>query len=458
MTSPTARLAAALAAGALAGALVTIAPLMPVAIGLALVTIACARRNLPDDERRAVTAVVVAALAVRALIVGWLAVASIPYASDQSGGLLFGDETYIFQKAIRTRNVLLGLPATKLDYLTMFEPYTRTRYATWMAWTQVMFGPSPYTTRLLNGTLFVAAAVALYRLARAAFGAVPAVCGLVAVVFLPSSVWWSVSLLKESAFFLLTTGALAGALVAIRARTTAARVAAGAACAASLWLVSDLRAGALVMTAGGIVLGLAIWWITARPVRIAAAAAAAIVAGIAFMYWSPLSSRGLRAMTVLAAQHAGNVSTPGHAYKTLDERFYPSFDMSIVAKPMTRGEAARFVARSTVTFVAAPLPWRSVGASELFYMPEQVAWYALIVLTLIGVPAAWQLDRLVASMLVGYAAPMAALLALVNGNVGTLVRLREMVLHYLVWIAALGFVVLIQRLVARGDVPTIVTS
>src|SRR5438552_1580389 len=308
MTTPTATLAAALAAGALLGALVTVTPLMPVAIGAALVTIACARRDLPLDERRAVIAIVVAAVAVRVLIVYGLAVGSIPYASDQSGGLLFGDEAYVFQKAIRTRNVLLGLPATKLDYLTMFEPYTRTRYAAWTAWTQVMFGPSPYATRLLNGTLFVTAAVALYRLARAGFGAVPASCGLVALLFLPSSVWWSVSLLKESVFFLLTTGAVAGGLMVIRARTASARIAAGAVCAASLWLVSDLRAAALAMTAGGIALGLAIWWTTARRARVVAAVAAVLVGAIALVWWTPLSSRALEAVTALAAQHAGNVS------------------------------------------------------------------------------------------------------------------------------------------------------
>ena len=91
-------------------------------------------------------------------------------------------------------------------------------------------------------------------------------------------------------------------------------------------------------------------------------------------------------------------------------------------------------------------------------MPEQLAWYVLLALALIGVRAAWHLDRLLTSMLVGYMAPMAALLALINGNVGTLVRLREIVLRYLIWISALGFVVLIQHLVAREHAPTAVAS
>ena len=229
-------------------------------------------------------------------------------------------------------------------------------------------------------------------------------------------------------------------------------------CAASLWLVSDLRAGALAMTAGGIALGQAIWWTTARRARVVAAVAAVLVGAIALVWWTPLSSRALEPVTALAAQHAGNVSTPGHAYKTLDERFYPSFGLSIIAKPMTRREAARFNARSAFMLAAAPLPWRTVGTSELLYMPEQLAWYVLLALALIGARAAWHLDRLLTSMLVGYIAPMAALLALVNGNVGTLVRLREIVLRYLIWISALGLVVLIQHLVAREHAPTAAAS
>ena len=75
----------------------------------------------------------------------------------------------------------------------------------------------------------------------------------------------------------------------------------------------------------------------------------------------------------------------------------------------------------------------------------------------VGIAAAWRRDRLCASLLVGYIVPMAALLAVINGNVGTVVRLRELVMRFVVWIAALGFVVLVQQLVAR-DEPRVLPS
>jgi hypothetical protein len=72
-------------------------------------------------------------------------------------------------------------------------------------------------------------------------------------------------------------------------------------------------------------------------------------------------------------------------------------------------------------------------------MPEQIVWYALVALIPIGIAAGCRRDRLVACMLVGYVAPTIAALALTNGNVGTLVRLRGLVIPYVVWIGAVGF-------------------
>jgi hypothetical protein len=443
------RLAAAVAAGVILGVLLTATPLMLLVVLLGAAVVAGVRYDLPADERRAVTAIVAAALAARVIVVFALAVAGAPLTSDQSPGLVFGDEGYVFERAMRTRNVLLGLPATKLDYLTTTEPYTQTRFTTWMAWTQVAFGPSPAGTRLLNGVLFVAAGALLYRVARRGFGAVAALAGLGAVLFLPTSLFWSVSLLKESMFFLLTAGALSAATWAVRASSIAGRVAAAIGCVLSVWLVSDLRMGALAVTAGGLLFGALLWWTTASRRRAGAAAAVAIVAAVAAVAWTPSSSRLVGGVTLAAQQHAGHVGTVGHAYKTLDERFYPSFGTVIARQPMTLPEALRFLGRSAVAFITVPLPWQATGPFELLYMPEQVAWYLIVGLAVGGLATAWRLDRLFASLLVGYVVPMAALLAAINGNVGTLVRLRELVVRFMVWIAAVGLVVLVQHLMAR---------
>ena len=63
--------------------------------------------------------------------------------------------------------------------------------------------------------------------------------------------------------------------------------------------------------------------------------------------------------------------------------------------------------------------------------------------------AGWRRDPLVTCLLVGYVVPTACVLALTNGNVGTLLRLRGLVMPYVVWVSALGFCATLQMLARR---------
>jgi hypothetical protein len=192
-------------------------------------------------------------------------------------------------------------------------------------------------------------------------------------------------------------------------------------------------------------LGLGLYWATATRRRLALAAVsfALVCAGVALSPWA--SARVLGVLNFAGRQHAGHVATPGHAYKTLDDRFYPGMAV-FNESPLTAPEAVRYVTRSTFAFVMEPLPWHAASRTELAFIPEQLLWYMLVGLAVAGVYPAWRRDRLLASVLVGHMVPVAAVLALINGNIGTLVRLRGLVLRFLIWIAALGFIVVVQRL------------
>ena len=113
---------------------------------------------------------------------------------------------------------------------------------------------------------------------------------------------------------------------------------------------------------------------------------------------------------------------------------------------LTAAEAARYVFRAALSFITVPLPWQLASTRELSYMPEQLFWYVLLALLPFGLVAGWRRDRLVTSLLAGYVLPTAAALALTNGNVGTLLRLRGIVIPYLLWVSAVGFCAVLQRL------------
>jgi hypothetical protein len=182
--------------------------------------------------------------------------------------------------------------------------------------------------------------------------------------------------------------------------------------------------------------------------------AAAAVVVLALMSQPSAQQRVTAALESTARTHAGHVFTVGHAYKLLDDGFY--FSPAAPAASgltLTMAEAVRYVMRAAVSFVTVPWPWQLTSTRELSYLPEQMVWYLLVALLPVGVVAGWRRDPLVTCVFAGYVIPTAAALALTNGNVGTLLRLRGMVIPCLVWLSAVGFCAALQRLAVRSAAP-----
>jgi O-antigen ligase len=83
------------------------------------------------------------------------------------------------------------------------------------------------------------------------------------------------------------------------------------------------------------------------------------------------------------------------------------------------------------------------------YVPEQLAWYGMVLLLPFGVVAGLRRDRTLTMMLVAHAAVAIVIVALTSGNVGTLIRHRSLVLLYLIWLSVMGAYDLIQRMLDR---------
>ena len=306
--------------------------------------------------------------------------------------------------------------------------------------------------RLLNMLLFTVSAVLLFRAARSAFGPLPAFGGLAVMMFLPTLFLWSISLLKEPLYLFGTTLVIAGAIAA-----------AGAAHWRDRTLPSSAYSPALPSSAicGR---GPSSWPHSASPVASQAScssryrvrsrltlASAAVVAVLAIASQPSAQQRLASALETTAKTHAGHVFTVGHSYKLLDEGFYINPVAAAASTlTLTAGEAARYAARAAVSIVTVPWPWQLASSRELPYLPEQLLWYVIVALLPVGLVAGWRRDPLVTSLLAGYTLPTAAALALTNGNVGTLLRLRGMIIPYLIWLSAVGFCAALQRLAPRA--------
>jgi hypothetical protein len=446
------RIVSAVLLGVAGGALYTVSPLTAWCAALAAIVLTLAGRGLPAPERRALNILLVAALVVRLAAIGALFVINTPLHDDESVGMLTGDEAYGLSRALRTRDVLTGVPVGQYDYFVAGDEYGRNSYITLLTAVQIVFGPTPYSMRLLNMLLFAIGGILLFRTTRSAFGPLPAFGGLAVLMFLPTLFYWSISLLKEPLYLLGSTLVITGAIASAQAANWRDRTLPWLGALAGLAIVSDLRAGAFALTMLGLGCGVAALAFFSASARARWTAAIAAVLLLAAVTSRPAAQQRITsALEVAAKTHAGHVFTVGHAYKLLDDAFY--FNPVTAAAStwtLTASEAGRYVVRAAASFISVPLPWQLESTRELSYLPEQLIWYVMIALLPVGLVAGWRRDAVATSLLAGFVLPTAAALALTNGNVGTLLRLRGIVIPYLVWLSAVGFCAALQRLAASS--------
>ena len=390
-------------------------------------------RGLEAGERRWVTLMVIAAIALRVLVVAGLFVmtdhSQVPF------GTFFGDEEYFLNRSLWLRNVALGVPVHALDLEYAFEPFGRSGYLYLLALIQLLAGPSPYGLHLLGVFFYVLAILLLYRLVRATLGRMPALFGLAVLLFLPSLFAWSVSVLKEPLFVLVSALSLILAVRLVRASSLLGRGLAAAGIIAVAGVLEGIRQDGAAFGLLGVLVGLTIGFLAGRPRFILTALVVTPVLLGAVLSLPDVQLKAYVAIQSAARQHWGSVASPGYAYQLLDERFYP--DLNEISS-LEFAETVRFLARAVVAYVTVPLPWMAQSRAALAYLPEQVVWYLLAMLAVAGALFGFRRDAIVTGLLVGHALVIAAAVAFTGGNVGTLVRHRGLALPYLVWLSGVG--------------------
>lgn len=400
-------------------------------------------RNLGPRERRWFIAIVVIAVALRLLIIAGLFLTS-----DGPGTVSFfwdGDGIYLKKRASWVLNVWRGVPIAPSDFANAFDPvYGWSTYIYVIAYLQLVMGPAPFGIHVFNVSLFMIAALLLYRAARSGFGRHAALGGLTLLLFMPTPFCWSVSALKEPWYLFLQVVGTMGAAAVIRSSTAARRVAGGIAVCLALAGVADVRTGAFLITAAGITLGVAGYMISRRRVFMTVFCVVLPILSYLALRNDSVQTRLFSHLTAAATYHVGHVRTPGHAYKLLDQHFYTT-EYDEPPRRLTPGEAARFVARAVVSFIVVPLPWQISSLPEIVFLPQQVLWYVLVVFGTIGVVAGLRDDALLTWLLGSVAVTGSAVIALHSGNIGTMVRFRDTIVPFVVWFSAFGVVVALSR-------------
>jgi hypothetical protein len=424
---------------------------MTVWFALAIVPIVLVgTHGLDAGERRWVLWIVVAAIALRLLAIVVLFLVTdhwqVPF------GRFFGDEEYFIKRSLWLRNVAAGIPVHAIDLEYAFEPNGRSSYLYLLAFIQAVVGPAPYGLHLLSIVFYVLATLLLYRTIRATLGRMPALFGLTVLLWLPSLFAWSVSVLKEPLFVLLNACSLTVAIGLARASSFGRRALALAGLVVLAAVLESVRPHGAMFALLAIALGLATAYVAVRPrLMLATLVVTPVLFGAVFSR-PAVQLEAYTAVQNAARQHWGAVVvSQGVGYHLLDERFYSELNQ---ASTLEFSETLRFLSRATVSYLTVPRPWDARSWTAAVYLPEQIIWYILVALVPVGALYGFRRDPIVTALLIAHALLIAAGTAFTEGNVGTLVRHRGLVLPYLVWLSGVGACELLGR--RRGsDMPPV---
>lgn len=425
----------AAAAGFALGAAWALSPLT-IAIGAAILWM-CARHvaGLDGTERVHVVRILSVAVGARFLAVGMMLLATSP--EREPFFTMFPDARYVLDRSLWIRNLWLGGTIGPHQSLGIFDPYAASSYPYLLAALQMIGGPSPYGLCLLSVGLFIAGALLLHRMVRDTFGSAPATLALASIVFWPTLFAWSISVLRESSQFFLGAS-VTGALFYLAAdRRLWARAVWASALVAALAALFTLRSGAAEIALVAIVLALAFRAVAARA---SIAIALLVIAG--FIFWRA-EDRIVSTVRLAADRHMGHVMSAGQSFRLLDEKYYAGGTGSLVT--MTSGDGVRYLASAAVAFVVVPTPGRAGSLTELAMAPQQVVWYGALVAALIGIAAGVRRGAWLTCILAAY--PVAGLIIIApnSGNVGTLVRHRDMIVPFVLSLASVGVMSLMYR-------------
>ncbi len=441
---PRVLLARASVIGVLLGVAYALSPLAVLFAAAMAALFHYAARGSTPRERRWILGALAIALAVRVALAATLVLLEDPHESWFRG--LFGDGLYNRQRAAWLRHIAVGIPVHPQDFQRAFGAYGWTGYHYVLSDLQIIFGPSSLGLNLLNIAAFLTGVVLLYRVARAHYGRLPALGILMALALWPSWVIWSATTLKESIYFFLVAVTLAATVAFVevpgwgRRLLRLAMIVAAAAALPTIRVAGYLPVVAVV-TAGGIV-----WLGRSRPGKVLLVAVS--VGGLA-LGWTQrerIEDQVVRAVRIAASNHIGHVTTKGYSYRLLDDQFYADFDR---VDRMSFGEGFRFVGRALAAFVLQPIPWRAPSPTILMFLPQQMLWYVVVALVPFGVIYALRRNALLTLVLAALIGVEGAAVALPSGNIGTLVRHRDMVVPFILCLASPGAMAALGWVCAR---------
>ncbi|MFH1790776.1 MAG: glycosyltransferase family 39 protein [Candidatus Omnitrophota bacterium] len=301
-----------------------------------------------------------------------------------------------------------------------------------------VFGYQIQTARLISVFFFIVTFVLIYFLVRDSFGRAPARIASFVLAFLPSLALWSVMIGIDMMVLLGVTGYVFAFSRLMKKRSVVW---------ALMMLASLLTVGAVRKYVMAILIAVTaviffIRLVSGLNVKARAVLGIVIVLSGLLLAVSPLAPSVKKPfndrMKIMIMRQRDFVRADDAGYAVYPEKCYETgrCGPADFVKAYTKGMAY-------VLF--SPFPWSIESKLQLMAYPQVVFFYLIFPFIVYGVMAGWKADRDTTLLVFLYILAVCSMLALVEGNVGSLFRHRDMVTPFFIVFFGVGFCAALRR-------------
>ena len=366
-----------------------------------------------------------------------IAVSGLREANLSGGPHFYGfaqDEGLYNLKALMEAFRLKGMPSDPELYaryfprayrydITQRESYGCNAYTGTLARFYYIFGFRPQTARLINIFFNIMAFLLVFYLAKEIFSAKAAKIAAAVFAFFPSVVLWSVSFGVD---MLVISGLLAFFFFLLRAFKGRSWV----------WFFAGVFFLIPVWTVRKFVVFLAL--IAALPVlaamtppalrkRLIAVLFLIIAVTGTFLFFS-----GSRTAEIFLKEKTSEMIQEQKAASLDDESGYLIFpEHCYTGVACGPGDVLKAYLKGMGYAVLSPFPWRIESKSQLAAYPQMILWYLMLPFTIYGFYAGFKKNPRAATALFLFSFSVFSVMALLEGNIGSVFRHRDMVTPFL---------------------------
>lgn len=306
-------------------------------------------------------------------------------------------------------------------------------------------GHNPLPMKVLNALFGAVVVVFVYLIAWRLFGRLASLLGGLAALLFPSTFLWSLINAKDTLFMvgvMVTLWALTELIATANWRLLVPF-------ALGFALMGALRDYVQAMM--GMIAPLT-FALQPRPAFPAKWRYAAVVLGMCLLMlwggggsqWLGISPARVNQQRSCAAINAESSFAEGNNEEALANCAAVAQGESLEMSGKSVVELIQWLPNGAVHVLAAPFPWQATRAVERAALPDVLAWYLAVILAVVALVTTWRSSPRYIQILL-YIGAVALMLSLTQGNLGTLVRHRGMLIAPTLVLSGAGAAYLVWR-------------